>query len=86
MHLFHQVFVLGNSTKKNENQTVILQRRSIRLKSSIDKNQVIRKDNLVFLRPCPKDAYLLENYKNIIGKKAKRKIKSGDYIKKSDFR
>jgi sialic acid synthase SpsE len=38
------------------------------------------------LRPCPKDAYLLENYKNIIGKKTKRKIKSGDYIKKSDFR
>mgnify|MGYP005993332119 CR=1 FL=1 len=80
---------LGSSLKKiekNENQTVILQRRSIRLKSSIDKNQVIRKDNLVFLRPCPKDAYLLENYKNIIGKKIKRKIKSGDYIKKSDFR
>ena len=80
---------LGNGLKKvekNENQTVVLQRRSIRLKSSVDKNQIIRKDNLVFLRPCPKDAYLLENYKNIIGKKVKRKIKSGDYIKKSDFR
>ena len=45
---------LGNGLKKvekNENQTVILQRRSIRLKSSIDKNQIIRKDNLVFLMP-----------------------------------
>lgn len=80
---------LGNGIKKienNESQTVILQRRSIRLKSSIDKNQTIKEDNLDFLRPCPKDAYLIKDYKKIIGKRVKRKIKSGDYIKKSDFR
>ena len=71
--------------EKNEKDSQIVQRRSIRLIKNLEKNQRINKNNLIFLRPCPIDSYPIYKYKNIIGKKIKRNIKSGDYIKKSDI-
>ena len=81
-------YSMGDGIKKvesNEKNTVILQRRSIRLKNNLIKNQKIKKDNLIFLRPCPLDSFPIYKYKNILGKKIKRNVKSGDYIKKSDI-
>ena len=81
-------YAMGDGNKKverNEKNTIILQRRSIRLKKNLKKEQKINKDDLIFLRPCPKDSYPIYKFKNIIGKKIKRNIKSGDYIKKSDI-
>ena len=46
---------LGNSLKiieDNEKETVVLQRRSIRLKRSLDKDQKLSMDDITFLRPC----------------------------------
>ena len=48
---------LGNSLKiieDNEKETVVLQRRSIRLKRSLDKDQKLSMDDITFLRPCPR--------------------------------
>ena len=72
--------------EKNEKETVILQRRAIRIKIEIKKGEKIVKENIFPLRPCPIDAYPLQKIDRIIGKKAKRKFVKGDYIKLSDFK
>ncbi len=80
---------MGDGQKKierNERETVVLQRRSIRVKKNLKKNHIIRQEDLIFLRPSPRDSLPLKNHKQIIGKKVKRNIQSGDYIKKSDLK
>lgn len=75
---------LGLRIKKvedNEMETVILQRRAIRVNSDMVAGNIIRKDDLEFLRPCPEDALPPYELKKVIGKKLKENIKSGDYIK-----
>lgn len=78
------VMALGDEIKKiekNEKVTSILQRRSIRLKRSIKKGEIIIKEDLEYLRPCPRDA--MHPYQNIkiIGKKSKKNYKKSSYIK-----
>ena len=72
--------------EKNEEETVILQRRAIRIKVEIKKGEKVKKENIIPLRPCPKNAYPLQKIKNIIGKKAKRNLATGEHIKLSDFK
>jgi len=80
---------LGDGIKKiekNEIETVILQRRSVRAETEFYKNKKINIKDLSFLRPCPKDAippYMLEKFLN---KKLIRNFKKGDYLKKSHFK
>ncbi len=75
---------LGIQTKKvedNELETVILQRRAIRVKKDLVIGDVIREDDLEFLRPCPKDALPPYELDKTLGKRVTKDIKSGDYIK-----
>ena len=75
---------LGIQTKKvedNELETVILQRRAIRIKKDFVIGDVIREDDLEFLRPCPKDALPPYELDKILGKRVTKDIKSGDYLK-----
>ncbi len=75
---------LGIQTKKvedNELETVILQRRAIRIKKDLVIGDVIREDDLEFLRPCPKDALPPYELDKTLGKRVTKDIKSGDYIK-----
>jgi len=75
---------MGNEIKKvelNEQETVILQRRSIRAKNFIKKNQIIKKKDFEFLRPCPKDALPIYDFDKILNKKSKFSIIKGDYIR-----
>ena len=68
---------LGNYIKKiefNEKETVVLQRRSIRAKNIIRKGHVIKKNDLVFLRPSPNGAMDPFEYKKIINKVAIKDI------------
>ena len=55
--------------EKNEFNTVILQRRSIRVNKEIKKNHIIKRDDLDVLRPCPKNAIDPRNINKILGKK-----------------
>lgn len=76
---------LGDGEKKiedNEKVTVILQRRSIRVNRNIKKNEIISKKDLLFLRPCPRDALPCYDYHKILKKKIKVNIKKNEYIKK----
>ncbi len=74
---------LGNSLKKiekNEKNSVIVQRRSIRASKNLYKNSKLSFTDLIFLRPCPKKSLNPYEYKKILGKKLKINIKKGDVI------
>jgi len=75
---------LGTDVKKieaNERETVIVQRRAVRVKKDLEVGHVINENDLEFLRPCPVDAIPPYEYKKIIGKKIALHLKSGEYIK-----
>ena len=80
---------LGNGHKiveKNELKTVVLQRRAVRVIKNIYKGQKISLNDIEFQRPCPRDAITPNNAQKFIGKKIKRNIKSGDYLKEKYFK
>ena len=75
---------LGLEIKKvedNEAETVVLQRRSIRVKKDLAAGDMVREDDLEFLRPCPEDALPPYELEKILDKELVENIKSGDYIK-----
>lgn len=79
---------LGDGIKtveKNELNTVVLQRRATRVIKNLYKGQKLSFDDIEFQRPCPQDSIIPNDAKKFIGKKVKRNIKSGDYLRKKDF-
>lgn len=66
--------------EKNEEQSVIVQRRCIRANRDIKKNEIIRQEDIINLRPCPKDGLAPYQSKLIIGKKAKYNIVKEEHI------
>jgi sialic acid synthase SpsE len=75
---------MGNGLKKlekNEINTVILQRRSIRINKNLIKGHMLKKNDLDFLRPCPKDAIPPYEYEKIINKKLNKDLSEGEYLK-----
>ena len=79
---------LGTSLKKvelNEIEAAVVQRRSIHSNKKIKKNHKITKKDLIFLRPCPKNALKPNEYKNILGKWTKKEIKKNTIIKLKDL-
>ena len=63
---------LGTGQKKNESnelETVVLQRRAIRINQDLNKGHILKKTDLVMLRPCPTNAIDPRNIETIIGKK-----------------
>jgi N-acetylneuraminate synthase len=81
-------YSLGVGIKKieeNERETVVLQRRAIRINKDIKKGDIVTKKDIILLRPCPEDAMLPFQEYMIIGKKLKNNKNSGDYIKCTDI-
>ena len=81
-------FSLGTTFKKiesNELDTVVLQRRSIRLKNDLAIGTSIQEKHLIELRPCPDDAIPPYPKHNIIGKKLSKNLFKGDYIRWKDL-
>lgn len=79
---------LGHKIKNieaNEKETVILQRRSIRLKKDLESGAKIESSHLQVLRPCPNDAIQPYEINNIIGKKLCKSKSNGDYLKWTDL-
>ena len=74
---------LGNGYKKvekNENQSIIIQRRSIRAKEKLSKGQKIQRHMLAYLRPCPKKALNPYEKHKILKKTLTKNIAKGDII------
>jgi N-acetylneuraminate synthase len=78
---------LGPAEKRvmeNEQETVILQRRAVRAHRPIRTGQTIAKQDLAVLRPCPHDAVPPYRITEVVGRKAKRDIPAGDYLRFGD--
>jgi sialic acid synthase SpsE len=79
---------LGAGVKKvedNEKETVILQRRSIRLKADLQGGAKLTRDSLSVLRPCPDDALPPYELDNVVGRQLKKNMKRGDYLRWRDI-
>lgn len=74
---------LGVGTKivmDNEKETVVLQRRAIRAKNKINKGQVIKKKDIICLRPCPANALPPYRINEILNKRSVKNIQKEDII------
>ena len=79
---------LGKEVKEieqNELETVVLQRRAIRAKFDLKAGDKIQDENIISLRPCPKNGLLPFEKDKILNKKLKKKVVKGDLIKWEDL-
>lgn len=79
---------LGTGIKKveeNEKNTVVLQRRAVRVKCDIPLGIELSTEMLEELRPAPEDAIFPYQKEQIIGKKLKMNKKKGDYLRFSEL-
>ena len=79
---------LGSEIKKvedNEKDTLVLQRRAIRVTKDINSGEVLPFENVQFQRPCPADAIHPNDIKKIINKKLIKNIVNGDYVRLEHF-
>lgn len=75
---------LGNGIKKvedNETQTVVLQRRAIRLTRNLERGQILTEKDLEVLRPCPPDALTPRYLKQVLGRQVTRDLTEGEHLK-----
>jgi N-acetylneuraminate synthase/N,N'-diacetyllegionaminate synthase len=83
--------LLSGNYKKNPTTNEVLSnnistfRRGIYLKKRIKKNQTIKIDNLISLRPFVKGGISADKYFSLIDKKAKKDLESLELLKKSDL-
>jgi N-acetylneuraminate synthase len=79
---------LGDGRKKieeNERETVVLQRRCIRARRDLERDTLLRDDDLTVLRPCPADGIAPFESRKLIGKKLKRSVSAGQHLRWEDF-
>ena len=75
---------LGNTIKKveeNEKQTVVLQRRAIRIIKDIKIGDIITDDCIEFQRPAPSDCFIANDINKVLNKKLIKNIDIGDYLR-----
>ncbi len=74
---------LGDGIKRietNEFDSAVVQRRSIFVKKNIKKGQVIKKEDIEFLRPCSNEAIPPYEVHNVIGRKIKISLIEGQNL------
>lgn len=79
---------LGTGIKQiedNETQTVILQRRCIRLARDMVAGEVLQAKDLEVLRPCPLDGLPPYRMDEVVGKRLRKSKAIGDHLKTSDI-
>lgn len=77
------MLAIGDGVKKlqpNEMNTVIVQRRAIRAARSLKVGEQLRREDLVELRPCPKDAYPPFQIDQLLGKTLTQPVALGEHI------
>lgn len=81
-------YALGNGIKRveeNELETVVLQRRSLRVTADLPLGHKLRPENLIALRPCPTNALSPAEIDKVIGQTLRRSKSQGDYIARGDL-
>lgn len=79
---------LGTGVKQveeNESETVVLQRRAIRIKGNISAGTILTQDHLTVLRPCPQDGLPPYHIYACIGRRIRRDVSDGEYLKWIDL-
>lgn len=79
---------LGTGLKKveqNEMETVILQRRAVRLNKDLAQGSVLIRENLTVLRPCSPGALQPYEIGVAIGKRLRHSMKAGEAVRWSDI-
>ena len=74
---------LGSEDKfiaENEKQTVILQRRCVRLKENLSKGDILSEGNVEVLRPAPLEAIMPYDFEKVIGKRLKVDKVRGEHL------
>jgi sialic acid synthase SpsE len=69
----------------NEIETVVLQRRAIRMGVSLDAGSTLTLDHLTVLRPCPSDGLPPYEIEKLIGKRIRRNIGVGEHLRWIDL-
>ena len=75
----------AKTVEPNEVDTVVLQRRSIVLKTDMPAGTVLSRDDLTLLRPCPADALPPYEIGQVIGRRLSRPKSGGDHLRWNDF-
>lgn len=78
---------LGNGIKRveeNERQTVVVQRRSLRTTRALPAGHVLSREDLVALRPCPRDAFEPWQIDQLVGKTLKADKPQGMHLSVHD--
>lgn len=79
---------LGAGVKKieeNERETVVLQRRAVRLNTGLAAGATLTRDVLEVLRPCPDNAVQPYELERVIGSKLRRAKKAGEHLEWKDI-
>lgn len=71
--------------EKNEQETVVLQRRAIRMANKLAAGSILTRDHLTVLRPCPKDGLPPYRMDELIGMKLRRDISVGEHLRWIDL-
>ena len=78
---------LGNAKKnveENENETVVVQRRSLRYNKNLKKGTIIKKTDISVLRPCPNGSIAIKDIEKVVGRKLLIDVGEGESIKWTD--
>ena len=81
-------YALGNGIKRvefNELETVVVQRRSLRVTTDLKNGHTLSRNDLVALRPCPDDALNPAEIDQVIGQVLRTDKKRGEYISIRDL-
>lgn len=75
---------LGESIKRvqeNEKETVILQRRAIRVKKDMQPGDMVTENDIEFQRPAPEDCFIGNDIDKVLNKTLTKAIVAGDYLR-----
>ena len=81
-------YSLGSGAKRveaNEQETVILQRRAIRLARDMSPCEVLSENDLIVLRPCPADGLPPYRLPELIGCTLRQPMKAGQHVRWTDL-
>jgi N-acetylneuraminate synthase len=79
---------LGRPEKRiedNEIDTAVVQRRSLRAARNLKEGEIIKRDMLSVLRPCPNDGIAPYQINKVLNKKMRRNIETGEILKWTDL-
>ncbi|QNK87242.1 N-acetylneuraminate synthase family protein [Sporosarcina sp. resist] len=82
-------FALGDGVKvveQNEIETVIVQRRGVYLKNSLNKGQILKSEDIEFLRPAFENGYFPYEAELVVGSILKEAKLAGDMLCKGDLK